>query len=223
MRPGWAITVFALGLALATSASADPASDYSAVRSDYAGDGDVTACKFTRAQLVNARSRITPQDDSYDPGFRDEVNREISRWDAGGCKGSGGGGGGGGPGSSKKADFRIVTLTGRVRSRNKRKEYVTIRNRGGKAGNLKGWSLRDRSGHRIRFRRSLRLKAHRRLRVVTACAKRHRRAFRRGARYYACRKSSIWNDRGDVAKLVAPSGRIVSQRGFGRFKHATKF
>ena len=183
MRPGWPIAALALGLALATSASADPQSDYAAVRGDYAGDGDVTACKFTRAQLVNARSRITQQDDSYDPGFRDEVNREISRWDSGGCKGSGGG-------SSKKADFRIVTLKGKVRSRNKRKEYVTIRNRGGKAGNLKGWSLRDRSGHRIRFRKSLRLKAHRRLRVVTGCAKGHRRAFKRGARYFACRRST---------------------------------
>ena len=214
--------MLAVGLALATSASADAASDYAAVHNDYAAHGgNVTACKFTRTQLVNARSQITPDVDAYDPGFRDEVNREINRWDGGGCKGSGGGGGG--SGSSKKADFRIVTLKGKVRGRNKRKEYVTIRNRGGKTGNLKGWSLRDRSGHRIRFRKSLRLKAHRRLRVVTGCAKGHRRAFKRGARYFACRKSSLWNDGGDVAKLVSPSGKKVSQRGFGRFKGVKRF
>jgi len=212
--------VFVVGLALAASASADPSSDYAAVRNDYsAHGGDITACKFSRARLVNARSRITPDVDTYDPGFRDEVNREIRRWDNGGCKGSTGGGGG----SSRKADFRIAALKGKVRGRNKRREYVTIRNRGGKAGNLKGWSLRDRSGHRIRFRKRLRLRAHRRLRVVTGCAKGHRRAFRRGARYFACRRRTIWNDRGDIARLVSPRKRIVSQRGFGRFRAIRKF
>ena len=147
------------------------------------------------------------------------MNVEIHRWDTGGCSGSGGGGGG----SSAKADFRIVALKGRVHGRNKRKEYVTIRNRGGKTGNLEGWSLRDRAGHRIRFRKTLRVRAHRRLRVVTGCARRHRRAFRRGSRYYACRKRSIWNDRGDVAVLLSPRGHLVSQRGFGRFRGAARF
>lgn len=214
--------MFALGLALATSASADPSSDYDAVRSDYAAHGgNITDCKFTRAQLVNARNLETAED-AY-TGFDDEVGREIRRWDNGGCKGSGGSGGGSG-GSSKKADFRIVTIKGKVRSRrNKRREYVTIRNRGGKAGNLKGWSVRDRSGHRIRFRKSLRLRAHRRLRVVTGCAKGHRRAFKRGSRFYACRKRQLWNDRGDVAKLVSPRHRVASQRGFGRFRRVKRF
>lgn len=224
MRPGWLLAAFALGLAIATTASASPASDYNAVKSDYAAHGgNITACKFTRAQLVNARNLETQEDDYT--GFDDEVGREIARWDSGGCKGAGGGGGsgGGGSGSTKKADLRLVALKGKVRGRNKRKEYVTIRNRGGKTGNLKGWSVRDRSGHRIRFRKSLRLKGHRRLRVVTGCAKGHRRAFKRGSRYYACRKSQLWNDRGDVARLVSPSGKRVSQRGFGRFKGVRRF
>ena len=186
------------------------------MHSDYAPDGDITACKFTRTQLVNARSQITEDVDSYEPGFRDEVNREIGRWDSGGCSGGGGG-------SGKKADFHIVAVKGKVRSRNKRKEYVTIRNRGGRAGNLKRWSLRDRAGHRIRFRKRLRVKAHRRLRVITGCAKGHRRAFRRGARYYACRRHLIWNDGGDVARLISPRGRLISQRGFGRFKSFVRF
>jgi hypothetical protein len=224
VRPGWPATAIALGLAaiaIAPGASADPASDYAAVHNDYAADGDITACRFTRTQLVNARNQITPDVDSYEPGFRDEVNREINRWDSGVCSGSGGGGGGGG--TSTKADFHIVALKGKVRSRNKRREYVTIGNKGGKAGNLKGWSVRDRSGHRIRFRKRLRVRAHRRLRVITGCAKGHKRAFRRGARYYACRKRLLWNDRGDVAKLVSRGGRLVSQRGFGRFRGVSRF
>jgi len=59
--------------------------------------------------------------------------------------------------------------------------------------------------------------------VVTGCARGHRRAFRRGSRYYACRKRSIWNDRGDVAGLLGPKGHLVSQRGFGRFCGAARF
>jgi Lamin Tail Domain len=219
VRPGWPATAFALGLAAALAApgaSADPESDSAAVHGDFAAHGgDITACKFTREQLVNARNLETEQD-AY-TGFDDEVNREIQRWDTGGCSSGGGGG------SSKKADFHIVAIKGKVRSRNKRKEYVTIRNKGGKEGNLKRWSLRDRSGHRIRFRRSVRVRAHRRLRVITGCAKGHRRAFRRGARYYACRKHLIWNDRGDVARLISPRGRLISQRGFGRFRFTRRF
>ncbi|MFL5868101.1 MAG: hypothetical protein ACJ766_13465 [Thermoleophilaceae bacterium] len=45
----------------------------------------------------------------------------------------------------------------------------------------------------------------------------------RGSRYYACRKRSIWNDRGDVAGLLGPKGHLVSQRGFGRFRGAARF
>ena len=183
------------------------------MHADYVDDGDITACKFTRDQLVNARNQATEQD-TY-TNFTDEVDREIARWDSGGCSGGGSGG--------RSADFRIVAIKGKVRSRNKRKEYVTIRNKGGKAGNLKGWSLRDRSGHRIRFRKSLRVRAHRRLRVITGCAKGRKRAVRRGARYYACRKRLIWNDRGDVARLISPRGLRVSQRGFGRFKGVARF
>jgi len=208
----------------APGAGADAASDYAAVRSDYASDGDITNCRFSRAQLVNARSQISEDVDSYDPNFREEVNREIRRWDSGGCRGSGGGGSGGGGGTTDGADFRIVAIKGKVRGRNKRKEYVTLRNRGGRAGNLRGWSLRDRSGRRIRFRRSLRVGAGRRLRVITGCAKGRRRAVRRGSRYYACRKKGLlWNDRGDVARLVSPRGRLVSQRGFGRFRRTPRF
>ena len=210
--------VVVVGLAAAViatqPASAGPNEDYAAVHADWQADGDVGSCRFTRPQLVNAHNLAT-NDDLYN-GFRDEVDREINRWDSGGCNGAGGG-------SSNKADFHIVALKGKVRSRNKRKEYVTIKNKGGKTGSLKGWAVKDRSGHRIRFRRKLRVKAHRRLRVVTGCVKGHRKAFRRGSRYYACRKKSIWNDKGDVAKLARPGGNVVSQRGFGRFKRVSRF
>jgi hypothetical protein len=210
-------SVFAVGLAAALivpAAGADPSSDYSAVHADWDSDQVITPCRFTREQLVNARN-LSTTDDTY-TGFRDAVDAEIRRWDTGGCGGVLGV-------TQKSANFKIVKVRGKVRRGSKRKEYVTIKNRGGKTGNLKGWSLRDRSGHRIRFRKRLRVRPGRRLRVVTGCAKGHKRAFRRRSRYFACRKKTIWNDSGDVVKLVRPGGKVVSQRGYGRFRSVRRF
>ena len=50
-----------VGAAIAPGALATPDQDFQAVLSDYNGDSNVTACRFTRTQLVNARSRITPR------------------------------------------------------------------------------------------------------------------------------------------------------------------
>src|SRR5215207_41257 len=85
---GWSLLLLAMLLAaFAPGALAAPADDYRAVANDFRGDGDITACRFTRGQLVNARSVAgSIQDlDSYAPGFRTELAREIALHDAGGC------------------------------------------------------------------------------------------------------------------------------------------
>jgi hypothetical protein len=206
-----------LGAALiAPSATAGPNEDAAAVRADYAGDQNITACRFTRQQLVNARNAITPTDEQYNPGYGDEIAVEIRRWDTGGCPSSGGGVEGV---TQRSARFKVVT----IRARGRRRESVTIRNVGGRTGNLRRYSLRDRAGNRIRFRRSLRLRRGRRLRVVTGCFRNRRRAVRRGARLYACKRRPLWNDGGDVVRLVNPRGRVVSQRGFRRFRGVRRF
>jgi len=76
-------------IALPAGALAAPADDYRAVLADWQADQNVTTCRFTRAQLVNARSVAggVPDFDTYAPGFREEVAAEIARHDRGGCRG----------------------------------------------------------------------------------------------------------------------------------------
>ncbi|HYI35867.1 MAG TPA: hypothetical protein VEX39_04645 [Thermoleophilaceae bacterium] len=77
--------VLLAALVFAPAAGAGPIEDYQAVGADYRADGDVTACRFTRQRLQNARAN-TPRDvAAYVPDFLNEVNAEIRRWRSGGC------------------------------------------------------------------------------------------------------------------------------------------
>jgi len=98
---------------------------------------------------------------------------------------------------------------------------VTIRNTGRGAVRLKGATLRDRSGKKLRL--SGRLAGRRSLRVVTGCARGARRPRRVGSRLFACRTGRMWDDRGDVAKVVDARGTVVAQRGYGTFRTVARF
>ena len=185
--------------------AATPEQDAQAVFADYKGDKDVTACNFSRAQLVNALAAAEQGDiDSYEPGFRDEVRAEIARHDAGGCSGI--------AGAKAAAKLKIV----RIRPRRGLKEGVTIKNLGTRSVKLRGMTLRDRSGARLRLG-GRRLGARKSLRVFTGCAKGRRRLVRRRSHVFVCRKRGVWNNSGDVVRLVSPSGKLLSRAGFGRF------
>src|SRR5918997_4987056 len=115
-----------LGIAVVPSAHAAPADDYRAVFGDWQPDRDVAACRFTRSQLVNARNVATTVTDfdSYSPGFKDELGREIARHDARGCSGVA-------PPSARRnrsalRSLRIVA----VKPKGGAGESVTIRNTG---------------------------------------------------------------------------------------------
>jgi hypothetical protein len=190
---------------MAPSALADADSDYHAVINDYRDhNGDVTPCKFTRAQLVNARDKAAedPFVSNYVPEFGVEVKREIQRYDAGGCLGT-----------ATTRGLRILKIRPRGR------ESITIRNTGVTKASLKSVTLRDASGNRVRLG-SGSLGAGRSLRVFTSCARRHRRALRKGNRLYACRSGTVWNNKGDVVKIVTSRGVVLAQRGYGSRKDA---
>jgi hypothetical protein len=197
-------------VAAAPSGAATPAEDMQAVRADFAPDSDVAPCRFTRGQLANALNVASAvQDfDSYVPGFRDEVRAEIARHDAGGCKTA----------KRRVANLKIV----RIRARRGLKESVTVKNRGKRTAKLRGVTLRDRSGARLRLG-SARLAPGRSLRVFTGCAKRRKRFIRLRSRVFACRRKTVWNDSGDVVRLVAANGTLLSRAGFGRFRRVKRF
>lgn len=77
------------GALFVPSASAGSPQDVLAVIEDFAADGDITSCKFSKSQLEYVRGQITPDIDNYAPDFRDEVSNEISRWASGGCENGG--------------------------------------------------------------------------------------------------------------------------------------
>ena len=205
------MTSLLLAAVSAPAFAATPEEDAQAVLADYRGDKDVTPCRFSRAQLVNAL-RVAEQNniDSYEPGFRDEVRREIARDDAGGC--------GGVAGENAAARLRIV----RVRPRRRLKESVTVKNLGTRTVKLRGIALRDRSGARVRLG-SGRLAAGKSLRVFSGCAKGRKRFVRVRSRAFACRKRTLWNNGGDVVRLVGADGTLLSRAGYGRFRSVKRF
>jgi Lamin Tail Domain len=199
-------------LILAPSAAADSASDLQAVFGDFRDDRDVSACRYTTEQLQNALGEASKvaDIDAYVPGFRDEVRREIARNNSGGC----------GHYDAFPGGLRIASIRPRG---GPRKESVTIRNATKGTVRLRGLSLRDRSGHKIGFPRGLELKRSRRLRVVSGCFKGRRKALRRRGALFACKRKQLWNDKGDVVKLVSPQGKVIAQRGYGRFRRVARF
>jgi len=144
------------------------------------------------------------------------VRREIARHDAGGCRGVASDS----PAQTRSAlrGLRIKT----IRPGGGLRESVIIRNSGGSAVRLTGASLRDRSGRRLKLGKG-RLGARRSLRVYTGCAKNRRKAHRPGSRLYACARRRVWNDGGDVVKIVDRRGVVVAQRGYGRLRRVARF
>lgn len=211
--------VFTAALLLsASSAVAAPADDFRAVFDDWRPDGQITDCGFTRAQLGNAAAVSSGGDfNSYAPGFRDEVAREIARHDAGGCAGIAPRS----PAARRRSALRRLRI-GTIRPRGGLKESVIIRNTGSGSVSLRGATVRDRSGRRLKLG-SGRLGARRSLRVFTGCAKGRRKAYRRGSRLYACQRRTVWDDRGDVVKIVDSRRVVVAQRGYGRYRRVARF
>ena len=202
----------------APSAVAAPNDDYREVFRDWQPDGDVAACRFSRAQLVNARDvAATVTDfDSYAPGFKDEVGREVARHDARGCSGVTA------PSARRnRSALRAMRIVA-IKPKGGRSESVTIRNTGRRAVSLRGATVRDRAGNRVRLGPG-RLGARRSLRVITGCLRSAKRPVRRGGSMYACRSRRLWDDRGDVVKVVDARRIVVAQRGYGRLRRVVRF
>ena len=89
---------------------------------------------------------------------------------------------------------------------------------------LRRLSLRDRSGNRILLPFNGTLAAGRTLRVITGCLEGRVRPTRRRGRFYACgTRTQLWNDSGDVVKVVGTAGAVVAQRGYKRFGNVPRF
>ncbi|MFE7781835.1 lamin tail domain-containing protein [Streptomyces nigrescens] len=87
-------------------------------------------------------------------------------------------------------------------------EYVTVKNTGHRAVNLRGWTLSDRSGQTYRFG-NVRLKGHSQVRVHTGIGRDNRWDL------YQDRRTYVW-DNNDTAILRNDHRRIVDFESWGR-------
>ncbi len=196
-----AIAAALLAAVLAPAAAASPASDLAAVIKDYGSDADIASCRFTLGQLESARSAIGNDINTYAPALKVEINREITRWKDGGCKGK----------ANAAFDVRIVKIQHKGGAK---KESVTLKNFGAKAINLRGFVLSDYAKHKIKFKKTS-IKAGKTLKVVTGCRRGSKRAVRKGSTYYGCRTKQFWENSGDVAGLFSTGGTLVSVKSYG--------
>ena len=192
--------VLAAAAVMAPAAAASPAADLAAMIRDHARDDKLTPCRFTKNQLNHARTQISGDIDVYGKGIRSAINRELRRRSQGKCRGKRGG---------AKLQIRKVRGTGAAG-----KEYVKIRNLAGKTVNLRNYALRDSTDHVIKLR-STKLKRGATLKVITGCRKGHKKPFRRGSSYYACRSVEVWDDAGDLVELLGPGGGLLSRKQYG--------
>ena len=186
---------------LAPSAAGSPAGDLQSILRDYSRDEKITPCRFTQGQLKSARAQISEDVEAYAKGIRGAIARETRRWRDGACKGKAGAAG----------KLRIATIKA---AGGPPGESVTIRNTSRKAVQLRGFALRDAADHIVRLR-SAKLKAGRRLTVITGCRRGHGSPVRRGSRYYACRKTEVWDDAGDVVELLGRGGGLLARKTYG--------
>ena len=198
--------------AFSAGALAGEQEDFNAVYADWQKDRDVTACHFSQQQLENARRLAEGSPDfEYAPGFGEEVDREIARWRANGCAGVS-------PAIDRaKSPLRGLKITAVSGRGGPKREYVKIRNTTGKRVSLKGATLRGRTGKRAKFPSRTRFAARRTYVVRVGCGRSRRTTV------YLCRKSQLFRDNGDTARIADAKGVFVSQRGFGAFANAIRY
>ena len=184
----------------APGAAGSPAGDLKSILQDYSPDEKITPCRFTRGQLDSARAQISVDIETYAKGIRGAIRREVERWRDGGCKGKGV--------AANKLKIVAVKPAG-----GPAQESVTIKNTGRRTLNLRGYALRDAGDHTITLR-STKLKAGRRLTVITGCRSGHSGPVRRGSRYFACRRSEVWDDAGDTVDLLGRGGGLLGQKRY---------
>jgi hypothetical protein len=208
------IGLLACSLVAVGAAAASPTDDYTRVRVDWQEDGSITACRFSEAELQNARSVAESSPDFSYTGLVDAIDVEIARWRSGGCSGL--------SPESKRARSALDGL--RITAVKPKAELVVIFNRTRKPISLTGARLHNRRGNRrVAFRRGTKIRGRKHLIVQTGCLKGKRRATVKGGRYYACQRRELWRDRGDVARLSDRKRVVVSQLGYGTQRRAPKF
>jgi hypothetical protein len=213
------ITIAVLASMLGGSpAGASPQSDFDAVYGDWKPDLEITACRWSQAQLQNAYGVAQGNPDfQYETAFVDATKAEIDRWKNGGCAGVK-------PLSarqkSKLFGVKIVSVNGKGKPTS---EVVKMRNAARRTISFRKARLRNSKSGAAVFPASFKLRKGRTATVHLGCAKGKRRASFNGATVWLCRRKQLFRDKGDLARLSDAKGIVVSQSGFGSLKRRPAF
>ncbi|HEX4362993.1 MAG TPA: lamin tail domain-containing protein [Solirubrobacteraceae bacterium] len=193
------VAALLFAVVLVPVAAASPSADLDSVVRDYTRHERITPCRFTKAQLEGVRNQASSDVDTYAHGFAAALRAALKHWTAGDCRGKRDG---------AKLTIVLVHAKGAAGA-----ESITIKNLARRAVNLRGYALRDRGDHTLKFR-AVTLVGGDTLRVVTGCRSGHRGVLRLGLSYYACRSKQIWDDAGDLVELLGPGGGLLSKREY---------
>jgi hypothetical protein len=206
------IMLLAIGLAAVTAlpAWASPQSDFDAVYGDWNKDQVITKCQWSQAQLQDAYDVATSNPDfQYETQFVNDTQTEINRWKNGGCAGIA-------PLNVRRKSalygVHVVSVKGRGGAAS---ELVTLRNRAGKTLSFRKAFIANRGRAGVLFPSRFKLARGRTAVVHIGCAPGKRAASFVKRTVWLCRRTQLFRDRGDVARLADAKGLVVSERGFG--------
>ena len=216
------IALLTLLASLTTCAAlASPQSDFDGVYGDWKPDLVITQCRWTQSQLQNAYDVANGNPDfQYETRFSDDVQKEITRWKNGSCAAAP-------PFSIRRRSSlfgaKVVSVKGRG---GPAAEVVRIRNRSKKTLSFRKAALfnaRNRSTDGSLFPPGFKLRRGRTATVHVGCATGQRRPYAKGQSVWLCRRTGLFRDGGDIARLSDAKGTVVSQRGFGSKRNRPVF
>ena len=199
-------------LALAGGAVADVSSDYLHARADWqAHKGKITRCRFTANELNNVLTAISANPDENYSDFRPAVEGELARIAAKLCRGIV-------PESARRSSpLDAATIAKLKGSGGPARELVVLKNSSRKRLRLKGATLRNRAGRKLKLPKRAAIGPRGKLTVRLACGKARNRTV------YLCAARAFWVDKGDVAVLYDRAKVAAAQAGFGKFESIYRF
>jgi hypothetical protein len=208
-----ALALVAGALVFAAIALADVSSDYLRVRADWeAHHGKITRCRFTSAELTNVLTAISANPDENYSDFRPAVEGELARIAAKFCRGTVA------ESARRSSPLDPATISKIKGKGGPQKEMVVLANSSKKkALSLKGATLRNRAGRKLKLPKHATIAPRGKLTVRTGCGRGGK------ATVFACAKRGFWDDKGDVASLYDRSKVAAAQAGFGKFEAVYRF
>ncbi len=170
------------------------------LRYAYAEDGTLINQELVAAGLALALTADHTLLDDFKAAEAKAFQARVGRWQADAC------------GPAAGAELEISDLTYDAPgddAQNANGEWIDILNRGSDVVSLTGWAVQDESSsHRFRFPDGFTLGPGERVRIASGCG------TASDDRLFWCDADPVWNNGGDTAYLLDPSGNVADRYAF---------